>query len=122
MNQSFSECICRHGNLVVADIVDEDQVVNRRAGNRSSMLFGATALFSKPGQSIAPMVGWGLLNFQWIGQGDNPQTLLFSMLYLVPLLCGIFQYAAWSRYTLRGSYLSGVKESIAKDLELCQSI
>lgn len=44
----------RHGNLVLADIVDEDYVVNTRAQSMSSAIFGANALFTKPGQSLAP--------------------------------------------------------------------
>jgi hypothetical protein len=35
-NKSFSETICRHGNLVVADLVDEDFVIHKRSQSMSS--------------------------------------------------------------------------------------
>lgn len=56
-NKVFNETICRHGNLVVADLVDEDFFLYKRAVSMSSAVFGANALFTKPGQSLAPMLG-----------------------------------------------------------------
>jgi Na+/melibiose symporter-like transporter len=56
-NKVFNETICRHGNLVVADLVDEDFSINKRFASMSSAVYGANALFTKPGQSLAPMLG-----------------------------------------------------------------
>mmetsp|Transcript_10978 Transcript_10978/g.27734 ORF Transcript_10978/g.27734 Transcript_10978/m.27734 type:complete len:521 (-) Transcript_10978:37-1599(-) len=61
LNKVFNEAICRHGNLVVADLVDEDMALNSRRVSASSVVYGVNAFFTKPGQSIAPMSGWFLL-------------------------------------------------------------
>ena len=122
INKSFSECICRHGNLVVADLVDEDQVINKRTTSISSMIFGANALFTKPGQSLAPMVGWGVLtyhNFRTLASDDEENesglnSLMFSMLCLVPMICGALQLFLWRRFTLHGSHLRYIKNTLHK--------
>lgn len=83
LNKSCTEVICRHGNLLVAELVDED-ASNMELGavSRSSMYFGAIALFTKPGQALAAMVGYLAL------QKDAP---LFQMVTLVPVGCGLVQ-------------------------------
>jgi len=48
----FSEAICRHGNLLLSDVIDEDAVLNSRDTSVSTLMFGANALFTKPGQAL----------------------------------------------------------------------
>lgn len=38
-----------------------------------------------------------------------PLESMFSMLVFVPMGCAIIQYVLWSQFTLKGSYLDGVK-------------
>eukprot|EP01114_Cavostelium_apophysatum_P001315 TRINITY_DN11119_c0_g1_i1.p1 TRINITY_DN11119_c0_g1~~TRINITY_DN11119_c0_g1_i1.p1 ORF type:complete len:474 (-),score=86.24 TRINITY_DN11119_c0_g1_i1:66-1487(-) len=117
-NKVFSETICRHGNLVLADLVDEDFVLNNRAQSMSSMIFGANALFSKPGQSLAPMLGWYLLSrhHQYDPTESEvhksltvPSDVMFRMLVLVPLFCGILQFFLWRMFALKGDKLKEIK-------------
>lgn len=114
--KSFSECICRHGNLVVSDIVDEDKVKNQRDASASTLIFGANALFTKPGQSIAPVVGWSVLSYHNF-RGESSAELngiMFTMLCLVPVCCAIIQYLLWRQYSLKGAYLRQIKNAINK--------
>lgn len=48
-NKVFNEAICRHGNLVLTDLVDEDCVIENRKQPISAAIFGINALFTKPG-------------------------------------------------------------------------
>ena len=126
-NKSFSECICRHGNLVVADLIDEDFVRNGRHQSLSSAIHGTNAFFTKPGQSLAAMVGWKLLsnaNFMpssrlnyfddvvdqvEIEVTPNIRSQLFQMAVLIPICCGIIQIILWFQFSLKGAYLQKVK-------------
>ncbi|RMC17709.1 hypothetical protein DUI87_05373 [Hirundo rustica rustica] len=49
-------------NLPLADIVDADLIKHKRRLPLSSMVFGTNALFTKPAQSLAPMVVVTILN------------------------------------------------------------
>jgi Na+/melibiose symporter-like transporter len=61
-NRISTEAVCRLSNLVVADIVDEDRVQFQRYESRAASIFGLQALISKPQVSLAPMVGWWVLD------------------------------------------------------------
>ena len=100
-NKIMTETICRHGNLVVAELSDQDCHRNSRANSRSSMYFGAIALFSKPGQAIAAMIGWKAL--------DN-EYYFFVALTLVPCICGILQVLLWRKFTFSSSKYEEVHE------------
>lgn len=56
--------------LVVTDLVDEDLVLNRRKQAASALLFGMVALVTKPGQTLAPLLGTWLLCF-YTGEGPG---------------------------------------------------
>lgn len=44
------------------------------------------------------------------GSGTPPLRLgCFNMLVFVPIICALLQLAAWSRFTLHGRKLQGVK-------------
>ena len=61
-NRVFAEGTCKLCDLVVADLVDEDRVRNRRPHSIAVLIFGTTNLFSKPGQTLAPLVGFWFIN------------------------------------------------------------
>lgn len=60
-NRVFTEGTCKLLNLVISDLVDEDYVLHRRSQAVSALMFGTAALLSKPGQTLAPLVGTWLL-------------------------------------------------------------
>ncbi len=92
-NKVFTEAICRHGNLLVAELIDEEAARRpERVASRSSLYFGAVALFTKPGQALAAMVGYFAL------QTGAP---LFRIVVVVPAACGVVQLLLFARF--RGS-------------------
>lgn len=107
-------------NLVVADLVDEDHMINKRNTSASAMMFGACALFTKPGQTIAPVVGWSVLsynNFRGSSAIIEQNTVIFTMLCLVPIGCAIVQYICWYKFSLKGSYLNHIKNTLKEKRE-----
>jgi len=132
LNKVCNEAMCRHGNLVVADLVDEDYSINKRQESASTILYGANALFTKPGQSIAPMLGWSVL--QYVGydaDGNNAvrssdsltldsstRGSMFNLLVFLPATCALVQLFLWNKFSLRGSYLQLVKEHRKKHCEV----
>ncbi|KAJ3607727.1 hypothetical protein NHX12_024778 [Muraenolepis orangiensis] len=138
-NRVFTEGTCKLLNLVTCDLVDEDFVLNRRRQAASALLFGMVALVTKPGQTLAPLVGTWLLCFYTgydiFERGPLRQALLvgeaapeaapeagpreadgaplrlgcFYMLVAVPIMCALLQLAAWSRFTLHGRKLQDIK-------------
>ncbi len=48
----------------MSDLVDEDYVLHGRQDAVSALLFGTAALVSKPGQTLAPLIGTWLLAVQ----------------------------------------------------------
>lgn len=60
-NRNVTECGCRLSSLVMADCIDEDRVRHQRAKPMSSSVAGLHAIASKPGQSLAPIIGWHVL-------------------------------------------------------------
>lgn len=61
-------------NLPLADMVDADLLKFNRQSPVSSMIFGINALFTKPAQSIAPVVILSRLNQYGYG---NPNKRCF---------------------------------------------
>ncbi|KAM9426633.1 transmembrane protein 180 isoform 1-T1 [Pholidichthys leucotaenia] len=129
-NRVFTEGTCKLLKLVISDLVDEDFVVNRRQQAASALLFGMVALLTKPGQTFAPLIGTWLLCvytgydiFERQPQKDSTSDSKFSsssgtpplrlgcfyMLVFVPITCALLQLAAWSRFTLHGRKLQGIK-------------
>lgn len=130
-NRVFTEGTCKLLNLVITDLVDEDFVVNRRQQAASALLFGMVALVTKPGQTFAPLIGtWLLCVYTGYdifernsvqdsvaappvsGQASSTVPLrqgCFYLLVFVPISCALLQLMAWSRFTLHGRRLQGVK-------------
>lgn len=93
-NKIFTEVICRHGNLFVAELIDESVVAAPpRAESRASMYYGAVALLTKPGQALAAVAGWFLV--RTVTTDDR----LFLCVALLPVACGMLQLALFSRVT-----------------------
>jgi Na+/melibiose symporter-like transporter len=106
-------------------VQDEDCSLNKRPESASTVIYGANALFTKPGQSLAPMFGWALL--RKVGYGSVKPTVelrgegigrmrsgMFEMLVVLPAACAVIQLVLWSQFTLRDSYLQKVKEQRRK--------
>ena len=117
--KSFNEVICRHGNLVLADIVDEDSYLHDRVTSISSLIFGVNAFFTKPGQSLAPSIGWKMISLvsspsssslSSSSLGIHPMSI-FLFLVCVPVVCGSIQLFVWGFFTLHSQYLEAVKNT-----------
>lgn len=128
---------CKLLNLVIGDLVDEDYVVNQRASPISALIFGTTTFLSKPGQTLAPIVGTALvalwsdrhlfaLDSALMGEIDTKKALsasgqeafrdaLFAILVLIPIACALVQVLAWSRFSLHGRHLKEIRTMVAHD-------
>jgi hypothetical protein len=60
----FTEGTCKLLSLVISDLVDEDCVLHNRSQAVSALMFGTSSLLSKPGQTLAPLIGTWLLASQ----------------------------------------------------------
>ena len=123
--------MCKLLNLVTSDLVDEDYIRYDRTHSVSALIYGASALFAKPGQTIAPLVGTWLIARNVPGflfspeallggadvvnvrdldssQLSNMQDTMFTMLVYVPIVCASIQFFCWSKYNLHGRYLRQV--------------
>lgn len=114
-------------NILVSDIIDDDQRKYSRKQPQSSMVFGTNALFTKPGNSLAPMLVVAVLNSHGyetlkntyddggeIKQPDveNLHDVMFTLLCSIPLILSVCQIFIWSFYKLRSN-----KSIIAKHVE-----
>ncbi|PAA71147.1 hypothetical protein BOX15_Mlig015408g1, partial [Macrostomum lignano] len=124
-NRVFTEGVCKLLNLVVSDLVDEDYAMHRRSEPISALIFGSTALLSKPGQTLAPLLGTALFS-HFVGRdllgADRPLAAgaapldsaarlgCLRVLGWVPLACGCVQLALWTRFSLHGDRQRRVKE------------
>lgn len=102
-------------NLSVSDIIDNDMEKYHRNAPVSSMIFGSNALFTKPAQSLAPMLVVHILS--WYGYkktqdiskdtsnlGARNQQLLdamFGLLCIIPLIVATVQIIVWKFYPLK---------------------
>lgn len=103
-------------NLPLADIVDADLAKYKRRSPLSSMVFGTNALFTKPAQSLAPMLvvtilnQFGYENLNTNGIQPDPSLFLglhgamFSLICLVPLCIAVLQIITWTPYSIRNSH------------------
>ncbi|KAL8558518.1 hypothetical protein ACOMHN_038842 [Nucella lapillus] len=130
-NRVFTEGTCKLLSLVISDLVDEDYVLHGRRQAVSALIFGTSALLSKPGQSFAPLVGSVILAMQTghdifqsgletgsvkasLGGMDQEQQAdyrlgCFHFLVYVTAVCAILQLLFWQRFALRGAHLQWVK-------------
>lgn len=117
VSRILTECVCRLNPLVLADLVDEDKALHNRARTMSAMVIGTNSFFTKPGESLAPMLGWAVVNSggdggAGIAAGEGMQATLFYCLVCGPLVLATMQLVCWSLYSLHGSYLEQIKETV----------
>ncbi|XP_011372747.1 transmembrane protein 180-like isoform X1 [Pteropus vampyrus] len=93
-------------NLPLADIVDADLLKFSRQSPLSSVVFGTNALFTKPAQSLAPMVM--LSGLKQYGYGDLNESAtvalrdaMFNVICLVPLGVAVIQILVWSPFSIK---------------------
>ena len=128
-NRVFTEGTCKLLNLVISDLVDEDFVLNHRKTAVSALIFGMTALLSKPGQTLAPLLGTWFLFLETgtsvffdsssstpvISTAKDTESSerlrigCFNVLVYVPIVCGVVQLLAWSQFKLQGKRLNYIK-------------
>lgn len=130
-NRVFTEGTCKLLNLVISDLVDEDYVLHRRSQAVSALMFGTTALLSKPGQTLAPLIGTWLLAQQTghdifqsgrdlgsikqisatleEGSKSSYREGCFNLLVYVPVVCAVLQLLVWAQFTLHGRRLQSIK-------------
>uniref|UniRef100_UPI00398EFF14 transmembrane protein 180-like isoform X1 n=2 Tax=Pristiophorus japonicus TaxID=55135 RepID=UPI00398EFF14 len=108
-------------NLPLADIIDADFQKYKRSSPLSSMVFGTNALFTKPAQSLAPMLVVTILNqFDYEKLKDNfalpeqsgLQDLHGAMFYLIcltPMCIAALQILAWTPFSIRNSHTDVAK-------------
>lgn len=108
-------------NLPLADIIDSDLQKYKRSSPLSSMVFGTNALFTKPAQSLAPMLVVTILNHynyedlkDKVGTAD-PSALeslhntMFYLVCLVPMVVSALQVLAWKPFSIRDSHTVDLK-------------
>ena len=123
INRIASECICRFMPLVKSNLVDEDTYLNKRKRSMSSSVIGSSDFLAKSGQSLAPMLGFYIINKN-VQNGNsivgiNNSTYWPSMsIALIPGLVVISQFFLWNKFTLRGKYLDMVRENKMDKKEL----
>lgn len=107
--------------LPLADIIDTDLQKYKRSSPLSSMVFGTNALFTKPAQSLAPMIVLNILNqfgyeqLKEAGRDANPSSLeslhsvMFYLVCLVPMCVAALQALAWRPFSIRNSHTVDTK-------------
>ncbi|NWY76689.1 MF13A protein, partial [Erithacus rubecula] len=91
-------------NLPLADIVDADLIKHKRRLPLSSMVFGTNALFTKPAQSLAPMIVVTILNHYGYYNLNNLPDLHDAMFYLVclvPFCIAVLQILTWTPFSIQ---------------------
>ena len=104
-------------NMLVSDIIDSDTVKYNRKKAISSIIFGLNALFTKPAQSLSPMLVVNILTrYGYQETGDNKslsvQSAEFHILCFFPIFIGLCQIIIWSRYSLRSTHQTSEKPSM----------
>ncbi|XP_018094675.1 transmembrane protein 180 isoform X1 [Xenopus laevis] len=104
-------------NLPLADIVDADLEKYKRKSPLSSMVFGTNALFTKPAQSLAPMLVVTVLNkygYEYLTSKTaipDPSLFLglhdamFNLACIIPLCIAAVQIFLWTPYSIRSSHV-----------------
>ncbi|CAJ1074990.1 Hypothetical predicted protein [Xyrichtys novacula] len=107
--------------LPLSDIIDKDLQKYKRSSPLSSMVFGTNALFTKPAQSLAPMLVLSILNqfgyeqLKEAGNDADPSALenlhsvMFYLVCLVPMCIGALQTIAWRPFSIRSSHTMETK-------------
>ncbi|KAK5856311.1 hypothetical protein PBY51_007919 [Eleginops maclovinus] len=107
--------------LPLADIIDKDMQKYKRSSPLSSMVFGTNALFTKPAQSLAPMIVLNILNqfgYEHLKDAErdsNPSawgslhSVMFYLVCLVPLCVAALQVLSWRLFSIRSSHTVDTK-------------
>ncbi|XP_068435513.1 transmembrane protein 180-like [Clinocottus analis] len=107
--------------LPLADIIDTDLQKYKRSSPLSSMVFGTNALFTKPAQSLAPMIVLNILNqfgyeqLKDAAKDSNNSALeslhnvMFHLVCLVPMCVAALQALAWRPFSIRNSHTVDAK-------------
>lgn len=125
-NRIFTEGTCKLLNLIVADLIDEDYVINHRFTAISALIFGTTSFLAKPGQTLAPLVGTNLITSQTGVDVFDTKTSeqynhdiyrdgCFKILVMVPIICGVVQIFVWEKFDLHSKKLKLIKEKRASN-------
>ncbi|KAM7038741.1 transmembrane protein 180-like isoform 1-T1 [Acridotheres tristis] len=106
-------------NLPLADIIDADLIKHKRRLPLSSMVFGTNALFTKPAQSLAPMIVVKILNHYGYYNLNNVPShpdisrsfldlhdAMFYLVCLVPLCIAVLQILIWTPFSIQNSHLA----------------
>ncbi|XP_053194002.1 transmembrane protein 180-like [Scomber japonicus] len=108
-------------SLPLADIIDTDLQKYKRSSPLSSMVFGTNALFTKPAQSLAPMIVLNILNqfgyeqLKDAGRDSNSSALeslhsvMFYLVCLVPMCVAAAQVVAWRQFSICSSHTVDTK-------------
>ncbi len=111
----LTEMTCRLSPLVMSNIVDEDTKTHVRPRPMSALVMGVQSFLVKPGQSVAPMLGWWLFSMGEgleVRQGGNP---LFVYVVFAPCACCLLQLFLWLKFDLHGKKLHAIQKSWVKD-------
>lgn len=114
----LTEMTCRLSPLVMSNIVDEDTQTYARSRPMSALVMGVQSFLVKPGQSLAPMLGWWLFALgggQPEGEGQ-PERLaagnpLYSYVIFAPCACCILQLLLWKKFDLHGKKLQLIQKA-----------
>eukprot|EP00903_Cladosiphon_okamuranus_P018115 g16670.t1 len=108
-------------NLSFSDVIDEDTLRNKRPESMSVSVHGVQALFVKPAQSLAPMLGMAFLPSgarktdladMSAEEADGVKTAAFTLMWAVPAGCGLIQVLIWRAYRLHGAALKEMKRKL----------
>ncbi|XP_072014900.1 LOW QUALITY PROTEIN: transmembrane protein 180-like [Amphiura filiformis] len=109
-------------SLAVSNIIDADQERYKRRLPLSSSVFAYNALFTKPAQSLAPMMIVAILNrnnYQEKVSGDMTaiqhqelSSAMFTVACAIPFVIGLLQILVWRPFSIRDSHIT-----IAKHIE-----
>jgi Na+/melibiose symporter-like transporter len=113
----LTEMTCRLSPLVMSNIVDEDTKTHARSRPMSALVIGVQSFLVKPGQSVAPMLGWWLFAMgegqpQAERQGMNP---LYVYVIFAPCACCLLQLFLWLKFDLHGKKLHAIQKSWDKN-------
>ncbi|XP_020788248.1 transmembrane protein 180-like isoform X1 [Boleophthalmus pectinirostris] len=102
--------------LPLADIIDSDLHKHKRNCPLSSMVFGTNALFTKPAQSLAPMIVLAILNqfgYEQLKEAvkesnqsdlESLHKIMFYLVCLVPLTVAVLQILFFKPFSIRDSH------------------
>eukprot|EP00058_Branchiostoma_floridae_P025151 XP_002610641.1 hypothetical protein BRAFLDRAFT_65831 [Branchiostoma floridae] len=108
-------------NISISDLIDDDCAKHARKTPLSSMFFGMNALFTKPAQSLAPMLVVTILNrygYEELVRSttvpdatrhDELKRVMFQIFCLLPATLAFLQILVWKPYSLRNSHASAAK-------------